>query len=148
MPVLGGVSPLLLLISNTILLGSTTYLLQQNSEIFHTHLEKLQSLPGLLSPESCTNIPPTEYLLHAQCILRGTPLVDGHNDFPFILRQELKLEIYGHDFATIDAASHTDIKKMKRGQLGGQFWSVYVPCSDDLVPTHLTWGTGIDEPSV
>lgn len=148
MPLLGGISPLFLLLVNTLLLGSTTYLYQQHPDTFHTHLESIQFRLGLLSPESCTNFPPTEYLLRAQCILRGTPLIDGHNDFPFILRQQLKFEIYGQDFATLDVGSHTDITKIKKGQLGGQFWSVFVPCSEDLVPVNLTWGTGIDDPDV
>jgi hypothetical protein len=147
MPLLGGISPLFLL-TNTLLLGTTTYLYQKSPDVFHTHLETIQTQLGFLKPESCASIPSTEYLLRAQCILRGTPLIDGHNDFPFILRQQLKMEIYGHDFETLDVASHTDITKMKKGQLGGQFWSVYVPCPEDLVPKNLSWGTGVDEPSV
>ncbi|KAJ9615589.1 hypothetical protein H2200_001664 [Cladophialophora chaetospira] len=77
---------------------------------------------------------PTDYAARARQILRSTPLIDGHNDFPFLLRQQLKGKIYDHDFLTERLASHSDFKKMREGMMGGQFWSVFVPVPEDLVP--------------
>lgn len=79
-------------------------------------------------------IDPKDYLGRAKRVLQSTPLIDGHNDFPFLLRQQLHGQIYGYDFENETMTSHTNFQKMKDGMMGGQFWSVYVPCPEDLVP--------------
>ena len=79
-------------------------------------------------------IDPTDYAARTKRILRTTPLIDGHNDFPFLLRQQLRSKIYEHDFLTTRLGSHTDFEKMRQGMMGGQFWSVFVPVPEDLVP--------------
>lgn len=68
----------------------------------------------------------------AETLLKKFPLIDGHNDLPYLLRLELQNQIYNTSqftFAT-HLESHTDLKKMKDGLLGGQFWSVFVECPD------------------
>lgn len=75
---------------------------------------------------------PNDNRQRAELILRTTPLIDGHNDFPMLLRHQLRNQIYGHDFQSANLTSHTDIQKMRRGRLGGQFWSVFIACSEDL----------------
>ena len=65
-------------------------------------------------------------------VLKEFPLIDGHNDLPYLLRLELKNRIYDNSefaFAT-HLDSHTDLKRMKEGHVGGQFWSVFVECPD------------------
>lgn len=66
-------------------------------------------------------------------ILRRTPLIDGHNDLPWEIR-----EAFGNDLANVDLNSdtraltpplHTDIARLREGRVGGQFWSVYVPAA-------------------
>jgi membrane dipeptidase len=59
---------------------------------------------------------------------KQVPLIDGHNDYPWALRN---LDP-GRDFAKADITAsvpklHTDIPRLRTGGLGGQFWSVYVP---------------------
>jgi membrane dipeptidase len=61
--------------------------------------------------------------LHAQ-----VPLIDGHNDYPWALREIDP----GRDFAKADITKSapnlmTDITRLRAGGVGGQFWSVYVP---------------------
>jgi membrane dipeptidase len=51
-------------------------------------------------------------------LLRAAPLIDGHNDLLWELRQ-------GRDPA--DPTLMTDLPRMAAGRVGGQFWSVYVP---------------------
>jgi membrane dipeptidase len=51
-------------------------------------------------------------------LLRAAPLIDGHNDLLWELRQ-------GRDPA--DPTLMTDPPRMAAGGVGGQFWSVYVP---------------------
>lgn len=68
----------------------------------------------------------------AREILRTTPLIDGHNDLPWALRQGYASDPYGVDLNTDLSAStrlHTDIPRLRSGGVGGQFWSVYVPAS-------------------
>ena len=65
-------------------------------------------------------------------ILQTTPLIDGHNDLPYLIRLELQNQIYDTNrFAFRETlASHTDLQRMKAGRVGGQFWSVFVECPD------------------
>ena len=70
-------------------------------------------------------------------ILRTTPLIDGHNDLPWALRETYGNDPHAVDLATnLDASTalHTDIPRLRSGGVGGQFWSVYVPAS--LTPTE------------
>ncbi|KAK5172116.1 uncharacterized protein LTR77_003754 [Saxophila tyrrhenica] len=70
-------------------------------------------------------------LARAKRLLEKTPLIDGHNDFPFLLRQQLHNQIYKHDF-TNNLSSHTSLEKMRAGMMGGQFWSIYVPNPEEM----------------
>jgi len=68
----------------------------------------------------------------ARRILERTPLIDGHNDLPWALRQQHGNDPYAVDLTTnLDASTalHTDIPRLRAGGVGGQFWSVYVPAS-------------------
>ena len=73
----------------------------------------------------------------AREILRTTPLIDGHNDLPWALREGFGNDPYAVDLtANLDESTklHTDIPRLRAGGVGGQFWSVYVPAS--LTPTE------------
>ncbi|HEY3535539.1 MAG TPA: dipeptidase [Pedococcus sp.] len=72
-------------------------------------------------------------------LLRSHPVVDGHNDLLWEARQRV-----GYDFDRLDIAgecpTHTDLPRLRRGGVGGQFWSVFVPASlagDDAVSATL-----------
>lgn len=68
----------------------------------------------------------------ARRILERTPLIDGHNDLPWALRQGHGSDPHAVDLtANLDASTelHTDIPRLRAGGVGGQFWSVYVPAS-------------------
>jgi len=65
-------------------------------------------------------------------ILKTTPLIDGHNDLPWALRQTYNSDPYAIDLTgdrSHDTKLHTDIPRLREGGVGGQFWSVYVPAS-------------------
>jgi membrane dipeptidase len=73
----------------------------------------------------------------ARRILERTPLIDGHNDLPWALRENHGNDPYAVDLAAnLDASTdlHTDIPRLRAGGVGGQFWSVYVPAT--LAPTE------------
>ncbi|CUS12594.1 unnamed protein product [Tuber aestivum] len=64
-------------------------------------------------------------------ILGLTPLIDGHNDLPFAIRVLFENRIYGSNF-TFDTSLpyQVDLPRLKKGRVGGAFWSVFVPCPD------------------
>lgn len=65
-------------------------------------------------------------------LLQRTPLIDGHNDLPWALRQGFGSDPHAVDLGADLSAStrlHTDIPRLRTGGVGAQFWSVYVPAS-------------------
>ena len=73
----------------------------------------------------------------ARRILQRTPLIDGHNDLPWALRETFGNDPHAVDLTiNLEAATdlHTDIPRLRAGGVGAQFWSVYVPAS--LTPTE------------
>ncbi|WP_447039367.1 dipeptidase [Streptomyces sp. DSM 118878] len=63
----------------------------------------------------------------ARTLLADFPVVDGHNDLPWALREKAGYDIDRLDIATDQTgALHTDIARLRAGGVGAQFWSVYV----------------------
>jgi membrane dipeptidase len=62
-------------------------------------------------------------------LLRSAPLIDGHNDLLWALREaHLEAPDEPDPDVSVDApAFMTDLPRSRAGGLGGQFWSVYVP---------------------
>lgn len=78
-------------------------------------------------------IPVTDYVARTERIMKTTPLIDGHNDMPALIRVELKNHIYDRRFTFRDGLlSTTDLVKLRSGRVGGQFWSAFVPCVDGM----------------
>jgi membrane dipeptidase len=67
-------------------------------------------------------------LAHVRTLLETTPLVDGHNDLPWAMREfaAAPLDLDAYDL-TRPTPGHTDLARLRTGRIGGQFWSVYVP---------------------
>jgi len=65
----------------------------------------------------------------ARALLRRSPLVDGHNDLAWALREEGSQDLSGTDLAGPVGFTHTDLPRLAEGGVGAQFWSVYVPVS-------------------
>jgi membrane dipeptidase len=113
----------------------------------------------------------TELELRARDLLRRFPLIDGHNDLPWALREraggdagQVRLIPAGPapgdpapsgpapgdpapgDLAAVSLAApvdgtHTDLPRLAAGGVGAQFWSVYVPAS-------LAGGSAGEDPAV
>ncbi|XP_042556564.1 dipeptidase 2-like [Dipodomys spectabilis] len=74
----------------------------------------------------------------ARALMRDFPLVDGHNDFPLVLRQlyqkglpDVNLRNFSH--------GQTSLDRLRDGLVGAQFWSAYVPCqTQDQDAVRLT----------
>jgi membrane dipeptidase len=58
-----------------------------------------------------------------------TPLIDGHNDLPWAMRENVWYDFGKLDIRVAQPKLMTDLTKIKAGGLGGQFWSVYVPAT-------------------
>ncbi len=85
---------------------------------------------------------PDALMARAKALHKAVPLIDGHNDFPWALRDASP----ARDFDALDMRTHlappimTDIPRLRAGGVGGQFWSVWVPPSsagDAAVRTTL-----------
>ena len=63
----------------------------------------------------------------ARRVLREVPVIDGHNDYPWQVREIAKGDLDALDIRRPQPAIHTDIARLTAGGVGGQFWSVYVP---------------------
>jgi membrane dipeptidase len=67
-------------------------------------------------------------LEHARKLLKSTPLIDGHNDLPWEIRMS---KTAPRDVAAYDlrapAPKHTDLGRLQEGEVGAQFWSIYIP---------------------
>ena len=71
-----------------------------------------------------------DYAARVARVLKSTPLIDSHNDWPDVLRDR-----EGEGRWTADLRSglqnrpepyNTDIARLRQGMVGGQFWSVWV----------------------
>ena len=68
-----------------------------------------------------------DYRAQAIRILRTVPLIDGHNDIPDAIRERGGLDSV--DIGVAQPRLHTDIRRLRAGGVGAQFWAAYVPVS-------------------
>lgn len=65
-------------------------------------------------------------------ILTHTPLFDGHNDLAIFIREKYQNKIHTSEFKSKfengGMEEHVDIPRLKKGHVGGAFWSSFVPC--------------------
>lgn len=81
-------------------------------------------------------------------VLSEVPLIDGHNDLPWNIRNFLHNQLANFDFDkdlrqvapwSKSAWSQTDLLRLRQGMVGGQFWAAYVPCdSQHLNAVQMT----------
>ena len=70
-----------------------------------------------------------DYQARVARVLRTTPLIDGHNDWPEALREregDARWTKDLNDLSRSPVRYNTDIARLRRGMVGGQFWSVWV----------------------
>ena len=60
-------------------------------------------------------------------LLARFPVIDGHNDLAWALREAGVPDPASIDIAAPVDFTHTDLPRLVRGGVGAQFWSVYVP---------------------
>jgi membrane dipeptidase len=77
-----------------------------------------------------------DYSRRIERVLARTPLIDGHNDLPWEIRDRFKSQLAALDLqkntsqiAPPEGAAPlmTDIPRLRAGRVGAQFWSVWIP---------------------
>jgi membrane dipeptidase len=63
----------------------------------------------------------------ANALHRAVPLIDGHNDLPWELREKAAGDLARMDPNAALPGQHTDIPRLRQGGVGGVFWAAYVP---------------------
>ncbi|MBX7075131.1 MAG: dipeptidase [Pirellulales bacterium] len=58
---------------------------------------------------------------------KRAPVIDGHNDLPWEMRTKHHASFDQTDIRLPQPTMHTDIPRLRRGGVGAQFWSAYVP---------------------
>jgi membrane dipeptidase len=88
----------------------------------------LVAAPSLACAQGARAGAADSHLARAERVLRAVPLIDGHNDLPWAIREfkAAPMDVERYDLRQ-RTTGHTDIARMREGRLGGQFWSVYVP---------------------
>src|SRR5918995_1314803 len=67
-------------------------------------------------------------LERARKLLESAPLIDGHNDLPWEIRESKTAprDVAAYDLRT-RSPKHTDLGRLKEGKVAAQFWSIYIP---------------------
>jgi membrane dipeptidase len=65
----------------------------------------------------------------ARALLGRFPLIDGHNDLPWELREKYASDPVKAALTGRVPDTQTDLPRLAEGGVGGQFWSVYVPAA-------------------
>jgi len=84
------------------------------------------AIPMTAAAQSSTTTDPA--LAHARRLLERVPLIDGHNDLPWEIRDSRTAprDVDAYDIRQ-QAPKQTDLPRMAEGRVGGQFWSIYIP---------------------
>ena len=97
-------------------------------------LGSIAALALIVSPAAAQKSPATPEAV-AAAALKAAPIFDGHNDVPWSLRLRTGNVLRDVDFHdTVEGHAHptrgvmhTDLRRLREGRVGAQFWSVYVP---------------------
>lgn len=72
-------------------------------------------------------------IARAERVLARTPIIDGHNDLPWEIRDGHHAAVEAVDLTAdtsrIEPPLQTDLPRMAKGHVGGQFWSVWIPAT-------------------
>ena len=68
-------------------------------------------------------------LAHALELLERIPLVDGHNDLPYVIRADraAKGDVAAWEPGRVHQDHDTDLPRLKEGRVGAQFWAAFIP---------------------
>jgi membrane dipeptidase len=98
------------------------------TSIFLSYCLFLVVLSPAVAAQETRSAQADRHLEIARRVLSSTPLVDGHNDLPWAIRNSAgaPMDVRAYDLRET-TPGHTDIRRLRAGMVGAQFWSVYVP---------------------
>jgi membrane dipeptidase len=85
---------------------------------------------------AATSEAPDRIAARVDAVLIRTPVIDGHNDLPWTIRERFKGDLSKIDLASNtthlappagEPAMMTDVPRLRAGHVGAQFWSVWIP---------------------
>jgi membrane dipeptidase len=82
---------------------------------------------ALALPIAIASSPQDDLLARARRLHAEVPLIDGHNDYPWEVREKAGGDLAKLDISQPQPSLHTDLARLRSGGVGAQFWSVYVP---------------------
>src|ERR1700734_2409095 len=67
----------------------------------------------------------------ARDVLKRAPLIDGHNDLPWVIRVDraARGDVIAYDLTRVHERADTDIPRLREGMVGAQFWAAFQPTS-------------------
>jgi membrane dipeptidase len=90
------------------------------------------------APAAQAQTPRQDFQQRVDHVLARTPLIDGHNDLPWEIRERFNGDLSAVDFSADtshlplkegQSALMTDIPRLRAGHVGAQFWSVWIPAN-------------------
>ena len=93
----------------------------------------------LVAQMAPTTPPDSRIATRIERVLARNPVVDGHNDLPWELRERFGSDPAAAGLASGQPGLHTDVPRLRAGGVGAQFWSVYVP--SDWAPAAAATAT-------
>ncbi len=83
-----------------------------------------------LAASAIVSAQPDGLLVRAKALHTQQPIVDGHNDFPWEVRDHTgDRDLDKIDISQPQPKVMTDIPRLRAGGVGAQFWSVYTPAT-------------------
>lgn len=89
-----------------------------------------RALVGLLlcsAPAAAQDRSDAALLARARRLHRASPLIDGHNDLPWEIRNKGASDVARMSPDRGLPAQHTDVRRLRQGGVSGVFWAAYVP---------------------
>ncbi|MDE0879258.1 MAG: dipeptidase [Sphingomonas bacterium] len=89
-------------------------------------LAALFPIPFIATPACADDVPQ-----RIERILARAPVIDGHNDLAWEIRENQGAKVEAVDLTrptdALPQPLQTDIARLRKGHVGAQFWSVYIP---------------------
>jgi membrane dipeptidase len=84
-------------------------------------------------------MPKTDHLTRARDFLQRVPLIDGHNDLPYVIRKDRTAngDVTAYDLARRRQDGDTDIPRLREGMAAAQFWAAFCP-TQEANPARFT----------
>jgi membrane dipeptidase len=94
----------------------------------HSAIVLLLAAAAPLTAQTTTAPITDPYMARALRVLAKSPVIDGHNDLPWRIREDT---VHPRDVEAYDLRKRTpgmtDLARLAKGHVGGQFWSIYIP---------------------